>query len=110
MWYAYGIHFNDGELRRLAKTGTGVAHCPISNMKLSSGVARVPEMLELGVPVGLAVDGSADVLATVGLRGAVDYTVVNGRVVVREGRLATVDEAKTARDARQVCRRYLNGV
>ena len=43
----------------LANTGTGVAHCPISNMKLSSGVARIPEMLELGVPVGLAVDGSA---------------------------------------------------
>ena len=47
------------ELRRLAETGTGVAHCPISNMKLSSGVCRVPEMLELGIPVGLAVDGSA---------------------------------------------------
>ena len=43
----------------LAKTGTGVAHCPISNMKLSSGIARIPEMLRLGVPVGLAVDGSA---------------------------------------------------
>ena len=42
----------------LAETGTGVAHCPISNMKLSSGVARIPEMLRLGVPVGLAVDGS----------------------------------------------------
>ena len=53
------IHFNDVELRVLAKTGTGVAHCPISNMKLSSGIARIPEMLELGVPVGLAVDGSA---------------------------------------------------
>ena len=53
------IHFNDEELRVLAKTGTGVAHCPISNMKLSSGIARIPEMLELGVPVGLAVDGSA---------------------------------------------------
>ena len=50
---------SDVELRVLAKTGTGVAHCPISNMKLSSGIARIPEMLELGVPVGLAVDGSA---------------------------------------------------
>ena len=59
VWYAHGIHFNGEELRRLAETGTGVAHCPISNMKLSSGVCRVPEMLELGVPVGLAVDGSA---------------------------------------------------
>ena len=59
VWYAHGIHFNDEELRVLAATGTGVAHCPISNMKLSSGVARIPEMLRLGVPVGLAVDGSA---------------------------------------------------
>lgn len=59
VWYAHGIHFNDEELRVLAKTGTGVAHCPISNMKLSSGIARIPEMLKLGVPVGLAVDGSA---------------------------------------------------
>ena len=59
VWFAHGIHFNDEELRLLAQTGTGVAHCPISNMKLSSGVARIPEMLALGVPVGLAVDGSA---------------------------------------------------
>ena len=59
VWYAHGIHFNDEELRLLAATGTGVAHCPVSNMKLASGVARVPEMLRLGVPVGLAVDGSA---------------------------------------------------
>ena len=59
VFYAHGIHFNDEELRFLAKTKTGVAHCPCSNMKLSSGVARVPDMLELGVPLGLAVDGSA---------------------------------------------------
>ena len=185
VWFAHGIHFNDEELRELARTGTGVAHCPISNMKLSSGVARIPEMLALGVPVGLAVDGSAsndgsslmeelrmayllhrlhsskaapsgyqvlkmatrgsarllgrddigqlavgkcadlflvdsrrlelvgseyspaDALATVGLRGAVDYTVVNGRVVVKEGRLVTVDEDAVASKAREVCRAYL---
>lgn len=59
VFYAHGIHFNDEELRSLADTQTGVAHCPCSNMKLSSGVMRLPEMLRLGVPVGLAVDGSA---------------------------------------------------
>lgn len=185
VWYAHGIHFSDEELRVLAETGTGIAHCPISNMKLSSGVARVPEMLALGVPVGLAVDGSAsndgsslmeelrvcyllhrlhasdrapsgyqvlkmatrgsarllgredigslevgkcadfflvdarrleltggeyspaDVLATVGLRGPVDCTVVNGKVVVREGRLVTVDEEALSEMARRVCRAYL---
>ena len=185
VWYAHGIHFNDEELRELARTRTGVAHCPISNMKLSSGVARVPEMLELGVPVGLAVDGSAsndgsslmeelrvcyllhrltssdkapsgyqvlklatrgsaallgredigslavgkradlflvdsrrlelagaeyspaDVLATVGLRGPVDYTIVEGRIAVKEGRLVNVDEARIAEQARAVCAAYL---
>lgn len=59
VWYAHGIHFNEQELKLLAETHTGVAHCPVSNMKLSSGIARIPEMLGLGVPVGLAVDGSA---------------------------------------------------
>lgn len=59
VWYAHGIHFNNDELRFLAETGTGVAHCPVSNMKLASGVCRIPDMLRLGVPVGLAVDGSA---------------------------------------------------
>ena len=59
VWYAHGIHFNDDELRILAETGTGVAHCPASNMKLSSGVCRVPELLRLDIPVGLAVDGAA---------------------------------------------------
>ena len=186
VWYAHGIHFNDEELRLLAKTGTGVAHCPISNMKLSSGIARIPEMLELGVPVGLAVDGSASndgsslleelrvafllhrlnssrlaptgydilkmatrgsarllgrddigslavgkcadlfmvderrlelvgacmdaksVLGTVGLRGAVDYTVVHGRVTVKNGRLTTIDEDKIAFEANKKCMDYLN--
>ena len=48
----------------------------------------------------------ADVLATVGLRGPVDYTVVNGRVVVKEGHLVTIDEEKTAADARNACGAY----
>ena len=59
VWFAHGIHFTDVELDLLAETGTGVAHCPVSNMKLSSGVARIPEMLQRGIHVGLAVDGSA---------------------------------------------------
>ena len=49
----------------------------------------------------------ADVLATVGLRGPVDCTVVNGRVVVKEGHLVTIDEEKTAADARNACGAYL---
>jgi cytosine/adenosine deaminase-related metal-dependent hydrolase len=59
VWYAHGIHFDDRELDLLAQTQTGVAHCPVSNMKLASGVCRIPDLLEKAVPVGLAVDGSA---------------------------------------------------
>ncbi|AGB41007.1 cytosine deaminase-like metal-dependent hydrolase [Halobacteroides halobius DSM 5150] len=59
VWYAHGIHLTKEELKRMAETKTGVAHCPVSNQKLASGAAKVPYMLEEGVPVGLAVDGSA---------------------------------------------------
>lgn len=59
VWYAHGIHFNDEELDLLAKTGTGVAHCPSSNMRLGSGICRVREMLDRGINIGLGVDGSA---------------------------------------------------
>ncbi len=59
VWYAHGVHFDDAELDTLARTGTGVAHCPSSNHRLGSGTCRVPELLARGVPVGLGVDGSA---------------------------------------------------
>lgn len=59
VFYAHGIHFNDEELDLLAETGTHVAHCPSSNMRLGSGICRVREMLDRGVNVALAVDGSA---------------------------------------------------
>lgn len=59
VWFAHGIHFSDTDLDRLSKTGTGIAHCPVSNMRLGSGIARIPEMMKMGIPVGLAVDGSA---------------------------------------------------
>ncbi|HWR12324.1 MAG TPA: 8-oxoguanine deaminase [Rectinemataceae bacterium] len=59
VWFAHGIFFNDEELDLLAKTKTGIAHCPSSNMRLGSGICRVREMIDRGIPVGLAVDGSA---------------------------------------------------
>jgi 8-oxoguanine deaminase len=59
IWFAHGIYFNDDEIRRLAASGTGIAHCPTSNLRLGSGIAPVPKMLAAGVKVGLAVDGSA---------------------------------------------------
>ncbi|KPJ88840.1 MAG: hydroxydechloroatrazine ethylaminohydrolase, partial [Spirochaetes bacterium DG_61] len=57
--YAHGIFFNDEELDLLARTRTSIAHCPSSNMRLGSGIARVREMLDRGINVALAVDGSA---------------------------------------------------
>lgn len=57
VWYAHGIHFTDEELDVLAKTKTGVAHCPVSNMKTCAGIMKLPQMLQKGVPVGIAVDG-----------------------------------------------------
>ncbi len=59
VWYAHGIFFDDAELDLLARTETGVAHCPSSNMRLGSGICRTREMLDRGVPLGLGVDGSA---------------------------------------------------
>ncbi len=183
VFYAHGIWFNDQELRLLAETGTGVAHCPSSNMRLGSGIARVREMLDLGVRVALAVDGSAsndtsDMLGEVrnalllqrvrygpggltarealkmatrggadllgfpdlgtieegkgadlilidleqlqytgaladpvaavvfaGYRHEVAYAIVHGRMVVREGRLTTVDEEEVRRQAHQAAQR-----
>src|SRR5690554_502563 len=174
VWFAHGIHFTDAELDKLAATGTGIAHCPASNQKLSSGTAKIPQMLQRGVAVGLAVDGSAsndgsnmlaemkevlltakltwgidslsarDVLSmatrgsaallgrddigilaqgkaadlfmvradsldyagcsdpitalvTAGSSETVDITVVNGRIVVQDGRLVNLEERELAR-------------
>lgn len=58
-WLAHGIWFDDGEIARLGRAGTGVAHCPSSNMRLGSGICRVRDLRRAGCPVGLAVDGSA---------------------------------------------------
>ena len=185
VWYAHGIHFNDDELKLLAATGTGVAHCPASNMRLGSGIARIPEMLQMGIPVGLAVDGSAsndssdmvgemrqalllhrvhsgadaitaeqvleiatlgsarllgrsdigsleigkaadvaifdlnkleytgslsDPLAALifsGINHEADTTIVNGKIVVREGKLVNIDETEIIRNGNQISERML---
>ena len=59
VWYAHAIHLNAAEIALMAETGTGVAHCPSSNMRLGSGIAPIREMIAAGVRVGLGVDGSA---------------------------------------------------
>jgi cytosine/adenosine deaminase-related metal-dependent hydrolase len=59
VWFAHMVHLDDGDLKLCADSGTGIAHCPQSNARLGSGIARIPEALALGVPVSLAVDGAA---------------------------------------------------
>ncbi|MFT5433704.1 MAG: 8-oxoguanine deaminase [Myxococcota bacterium] len=59
VWFAHGIHFNDHEIAHLGQTGTGVAHCPVSNLRLGSGTCRLLDLTKAGAPVGLGVDGSA---------------------------------------------------
>ncbi len=59
VFYAHGIHFTNEELAVLRREGAQVAHCPSSNMRLGSGICRVRDMLDAGIPVSLAVDGSA---------------------------------------------------
>src|SRR2546423_5622711 len=59
VWLAPCVHVHDGAIRRMAATGTAVAWCPTSNLRLGSGFAPAREMIDAGVAVGLAVDGSA---------------------------------------------------
>jgi 5-methylthioadenosine/S-adenosylhomocysteine deaminase len=99
---AHAVHVDSEEIEILAQTGTGVAHCPESNMKLASGIAPVVEMLNRGVLVGLGTDGCAsnndldlfqemDTAAKVGKVRYMDPTVMNARTVLR---MATIDGAR----------------
>lgn len=181
VWFAHAVQFDAGEIRRCAQSGMGVAHCPSANGRLGSGIAPVPQMVEAGVRVGIAVDGTssndcgsilaevrmafmlhrasqgvdaldargalriatrggADVLRNpmigrlqagcaadivlvdedrldwaggasldplaalvfCGIQRPVDYTIVNGRIVVEKGRLCNKAEAALVRRANEI--------
>jgi cytosine/adenosine deaminase-related metal-dependent hydrolase len=59
VWHAHCVQLSDDSILKFGRTGTGVAHCPCSNMRLASGIAPIRKMLDHKVPVGLGVDGSA---------------------------------------------------
>jgi 8-oxoguanine deaminase len=58
VWHAHCVKLDDEGIDDFARTGTGIAHCPSSNMRLASGIAPVRKMRDAGVPIGLGVDGS----------------------------------------------------
>jgi len=59
VWFAHGVHFSDADVATVAATGTGVAHCPSSNLRLGAGVFRLSDLVRAGARVGLGVDGAA---------------------------------------------------
>ena len=91
VWCAHCVHLSDHDLARFASTGTGVAHCPTSNLRLGAGVAPVHDMIDAGIRVGLGVDGSAS-----NERGDL-FLEVKQALLVARGRGGS--DAMTAREA-----------
>jgi cytosine/adenosine deaminase-related metal-dependent hydrolase len=91
VWCAHCVHLGADDVRRFGETGTGVAHCPTSNLRLGAGVAPVRDLLDAAVRVGLGVDGSAS-----NERGDL-FLEVKQALLVARGRGGPT--ALTARDA-----------
>ncbi len=91
VWFAHGVHLNSDEIRLLAETETGLAHCPSSNMRLGSGIAPIVQMLRAGVHVGLGVDGSAS--------NDSSHLLAEARQAMLVQRVANGPESMSAEDA-----------
>lgn len=95
VWHAHCVCLSDDSIEKFARSGTGVAHCPCSNLRLASGLAPVQKMRSAGVPVGLGTDGAASNDATHLFDEARQACLV-ARV------LATDASAMTAREALEI--------
>jgi cytosine/adenosine deaminase-related metal-dependent hydrolase len=96
-WCAHCVHLSNEDVARMGEAGTGVAHCPSSNMRLGAGIAPVREMLDARVPVGLGVDGSAS-----NERGDL---LLETRQALLVARVRRGPEAMTAREALRLATR-----
>lgn len=98
VWHAHCVQLDEAAIADFARTGTGIAHCPCSNMRLASGIAPIPKLLARGVKVGLGVDGAASNDATNLLQEA--------RIAFLLARVGLQDAtAMTARQALEVATR-----
>jgi len=100
-WIAHCVQPNDDEIRRLGEWGTGVAHCPSSNMILGTGVAPTGALRSAGVPVGLGVDGSASA-DSASLWTEARNAMLSGRL---KGALDGTRSLQTARDSLEMATR-----
>jgi cytosine/adenosine deaminase-related metal-dependent hydrolase len=97
VWCAHCVHLSEQDVATFGESGTGVAHCPTSNLRLGAGVAPVRQLVDAGVRVGLGVDGSAS-----NERGDLCYETKQALLVAR-GRGGPA--AMTAREALRLATR-----
>ena len=97
VWHAHCVKLDAGEIGLLARSGTGVAHCPCSNCRLGSGIAPVRAMRDAGVTVGLGVDGSAS--------NDAGSLVAEARQAMLLQRVARGADAMSAREALEIATR-----
>jgi len=118
VWLAHAVHLDDAAVGRISATGTGVAHCPMSNARLGAGICRTRALLDAGALVGLGVDGAASNesrslrgeitaaasfaratggAAAMSVREAVELGTIGGaRVLGREAEIGSLEPGKLA--------------
>lgn len=94
VWHAHCVQLDDPGIETFARTGTGVAHCPSSNMRLASGIAPIGKMRRAGIHVGLGVDGSASNDAS--------HMIAEARQAMLLQRIGFGPKAMTAREALEI--------